>query len=128
LGEDRWRVSPESFIRDCENTDNIEARVEQFKTLIDDKPAPHWEMLFSRALSRADFFNNSIFKATVFYLGDNIELLNDLLEDGELASCTMRAEGRLLVVPAKSLKKFLELLSKHGIAHFVPEENHNTRR
>jgi hypothetical protein len=28
----------------------------------------------------------------------------------------MRAEGRLLVVPLKNQKKFLELLSRHGIA------------
>jgi hypothetical protein len=122
LDEDRWRISPESFIKDCKDEDDIKARVEQFKTLIDNKPAPHWEALFSGAVSRADLFSRSVFNASVFDLGDNIELLNDLLEDSELSGCAMRAEGRLLVVPSKSMRKFLDLLARHGIAHF-PEED-----
>jgi hypothetical protein len=31
----------------------------------------------------------------------------------------MRAEGRLLVVPLKTHKKFMDLLARHGIASII---------
>jgi hypothetical protein len=41
LGEDRWRISPRSFIAGCADTQDIEERISTFKRLIDPNPAPH---------------------------------------------------------------------------------------
>ncbi|MDR0553848.1 MAG: hypothetical protein LBG76_03485 [Treponema sp.] len=115
LGEDRWRISPRSFVAGCVKKQEIEERVKRFKRLIDAKPAPHWEALFSKALERAGFLNTNIIQATVFYVGDNRSLIEELLKDPGLSSCALRAEGGMLVVPDKQRKKFLDLLAEHGV-------------
>jgi hypothetical protein len=117
LGEDRWRVSPRSFIAGCAGKEDIAERISKFKRLIDKNPAPHWEALFSRALERAGFLNRNIVPATVYYLGDNRSLIEELLNDPSLGACALRAEGRMLVVPDKYRRKFLDFLAEHGIVY-----------
>ncbi|MDR2467975.1 MAG: hypothetical protein LBD22_03345 [Spirochaetaceae bacterium] len=118
LGEDRWRISKCSFIAGCQTKTEIEARIKKFKKLIDAKPAAHWEAFFNNALNRAGFFNKCNVPATVYQLGNDRELIEELLNDSALSSCALRAEGQMLVVPDKHKKKFLKILAEHGIAHF----------
>lgn len=117
LGEDRWRISPRSFVSGCADIQDIEERISRFKRLIDPHPAPHWEALFSQALDRADFLRRNLVPAAVYYLGDQRGLTEELLNDPALESCAMRAEGRLLVVPDKHKKKFCDLLANHGVMY-----------
>ena len=117
LGDDRWRISPRSFVSGCADIQDIEERISKFKRLIDPHPASHWEALFSQARDRADFLNRNIVPAAVYYLGDQRSLTEELLNDPALASCAMRAEGRLLVVPDKHKKKFYDLLANHGVMY-----------
>jgi hypothetical protein len=118
LGEDRWRVSPASFISGCESKKQIEDRIERFKKLIDPSPAPHWLELFDKALTRAGLFGHCRDDVLVYNLGENREIAEELLCDPELKSIVFRAEGGMLIVPVKNQKKFLALLSEHGIASF----------
>ncbi|MDR0550772.1 MAG: hypothetical protein LBG72_02005 [Spirochaetaceae bacterium] len=117
LGEDRWRISPRSFIADCASRQDIETRITKFKRLIDKTPAPHWEALFSRSLERAGLFNKNIVPATVYFLGDNRALIEELLADPALSGCAFRAEGRMLIVPEKYKRKFLDFLAAHGVVY-----------
>ncbi|MDR3342230.1 MAG: hypothetical protein LBT14_05480 [Treponema sp.] len=118
LGEDRWRISPASFIAGCTNKKQIEERVERFKALIDKNPAPHWERLFNQTLSRAGIFDTRRLDATVYTLPEDRELAGELLHDPALRAIALRAEGRSLVIPAENQRKFFALLEDHGIAHF----------
>jgi len=122
LGEDRWRVSPASFISGCETKKQIEDRIERFKKLIDPAPAPHWLELFDKALTRAGLFGHYRSDVLVYNLGENRKIAEELLRDPELKSIAFRAEGGMLIVPAKNQKKFLALLSEHGIASFFGEK------
>jgi hypothetical protein len=119
LGEDRWRISPASFIQGCEDRKQIENRIGRFKDLIDPEPAPHWEELFRLVVSRAGLFDLRRTDALVYSLPEDRALAEELLEDPELKGIVLRAEGRLLVVPAKNQRKFFARLNEHGIAHFV---------
>ncbi|MDR0494995.1 MAG: hypothetical protein LBG95_05140 [Treponema sp.] len=118
LGEDRWRVSPASFIAGCESTKQIEDRIARFKTLIDPAPAPHWLELFDKAVSRAGLFGRHRNDMLVYSLPENQKITEELLWDPELKGIALRAEGGMLLVPAKNQKKFFALLSEHGIASF----------
>jgi hypothetical protein len=118
LGEDRWRVSPASFISGCESKKQIEDRIARFKKLIDPAPAPHWLDLFDKALSRAGLFGSYHNNVLVYDLPEDRNVTEELLQDPELKSIAFRAEGRMLIVPSKNHKKFFALLNEHGIASF----------
>jgi len=122
LGEDRWRVSPASFISGCETKKHIEDRIERFKKLIDPAPAPHWLELFDKVLTRVGLFSHYRHDVLVYNLGENRKIAEELLRDPELKSIAFRAEGGMLIVPARNQKKFLALLNEHGIASFFGEE------
>jgi hypothetical protein len=118
LGENRWRISPASFIAGCDNQKYIEERIERFKALIDPDPAPHWMSLFDKVQHRAGLFDLVRTDMLVYALPPDRSLTEELLQDPQLKTIAMRAEGKLLVVPAKKQRQFFALLHEHGIAHF----------
>ena len=118
LGEDRWRISPASFITGCVNKRQITERIERFKSLIDPNPSPHWEQLFTKALVRAGLFDERCTDMLVYKLPENRELQEELLRDPEIKRIIRLVEGRMLAIAAKDSAKFYALLAEHGIAHF----------
>jgi hypothetical protein len=118
LGEDRWRISPASFLAGCVDRKDLEDRIARFRALIDPGPAPHWVSLFEKLRSRAGLFTRPEEDYFIFRLPEDRALTEELLSDRELAAVVLRAEGRLLIVPAKNEKKFFTLLGEHGIARF----------
>ena len=118
LGEDRWRISPGSFIAGCINQRQIAERVERFKLLIDRNPAPHWEQLFKKVVDRSGLFDKKRTDMLVYDLPENREIQEELLRDPEIKRIVQRVEGRMLAVAVKNQTKFYALLAEHGIAHF----------
>ena len=114
LGGDRWRISPRSFVAACSTPKDIKLRIEKFKRLIDPNPPPHWKRLFSRALGRANWMRANAVPANVYYIGNDLDFAEELLKDPALATCSFRAEGRMIVVPEPLERKFFELLAEHG--------------
>ena len=118
LGEDRWRISPASFISGCVNQRQITERVERFKMLIDPNPAPHWEQLFRKVFDRAGLFDKKRSDMLIFDLPEGREIQAELLRDPEIKRIIRRVEGNMLAVASGDQAKFFALLSEHGIAHF----------
>ncbi|MDR0760337.1 MAG: hypothetical protein LBF74_09560 [Treponema sp.] len=118
LGSNRWRISPDSFIAGCSEKKHIEERVAKFKALIDPNPAPHWLTLFEKTINRAGLFDYSLSGQLIYQLPADRSLSEELLGDPELRSLIHRAEGGLIVIPEKNLKKFQALLNAHGIVVF----------
>jgi hypothetical protein len=116
LGESRWRISAASFLSSCATRKDIENRIERFKSLIDPNPAPHWTEFFEKLKTRAGLFDHPKAGFLIFDLPADRALAEELLSDKALSSMVLRAEGRLLIVPAKNKKKFTALLAEHGIA------------
>jgi hypothetical protein len=115
LGEERWRISPASFISHCSDKADMEEQIQRFHKLIDDKPARHWEDFFAKLRGRYDIFTDAALDAVVYSLPDDNALCEELLRDPNLKGVALRAEGRLLVVPEKNKQKFAALLRDHGI-------------
>jgi hypothetical protein len=118
LGEDRWRISPASFISGCLSKRDIEDRIGRFRSLIDPDPAPHWTGLFEKLRSRSGLFGFPEDDYLIFRLPEDRALTEELLSDRNLTPVVLRAEGRLLIVPRKNEKKFFTLLGEHGITRF----------
>jgi hypothetical protein len=115
LGEERWRISPASFIANCADKTDLEKQIKRFRKLIDDKPAQHWEDFFAKLLNRYDIFSDAALEAAVYALPEDVTLCEELLRDPNIKGVAMRAEGRLLVVPEKNAHRFAALLREHGI-------------
>ncbi|GHU49131.1 hypothetical protein FACS1894200_07410 [Spirochaetia bacterium] len=117
LGENRWRISPESFISNCSDDLQIIQRINKFHDLIDANPADHWGDLFENAVFRAQIFPNKVIKADVYDFSkrEDRDRIGDLLEDPALRTVAHRAEGGFLIVEKKDQRKFQALLLKHGI-------------
>jgi len=118
LGENRWRISPASFIAGCANERQLAERIERFKMLIDKNPAPHWGQLFKKVIDRAGLFNAKRFDMVVYDLPESREIQEELLSDPEIKRVVRRVEGRMVAVAAKDQSKFFALLGEHGIARF----------
>jgi len=121
LGENRWRISPASFIDGCTNKKHITDRIERFKMLIDSNPAPHWEQLFQKVVERAGLFDRHRTDILVYDWPEKNEILEELLRNPEFKRIVRRIEGRMLAVALKDQKKFITLLNEHGIACFYKE-------
>jgi hypothetical protein len=119
LGQNRWRISPDSLIAGCVDKRQIEDRITKFKALIDPDPAPHWLALFENAVNRSGLFDSVIDYMPVYRLPPDAGIAEELLQDTEFRALVHRAAGGLIVVPEKNRKKFYAVLQKHGIAVFT---------
>ncbi|MFW5826866.1 MAG: hypothetical protein ACOCU4_02180 [Alkalispirochaeta sp.] len=114
IGEDRYRVSEASFIRDCGSPADIEHRIGEFHRLIAKEPARHWEELFSRIRDRARLFEQEE-PCVMIQLPQDPALRRLFLEDVKLASLVVRAEGGRIVVPQSNYKKLRKVLEEYGV-------------
>jgi len=115
LGEKRWKVRPETFVSGCTNQLQIQERIERFKSLIDAEPAPHWQDLFNKTLSRAGLFEKFKVEGVIYKLPPDRELLQELFSDDEIKNLAFRAEGSMIVVLKKDERRFLAALQNHAI-------------
>jgi hypothetical protein len=115
VGTNRWRISPESFIKTVSDAAGVLTLIDQFKKLICADPAPHWDALFHKVLTRVRWRIQAERRATVYDLSIDKDLAGELLKDPDLAHCANRAEGGLLVVREKDKAAFNALLARHGV-------------
>jgi hypothetical protein len=115
LGDERWRISPASFLSGCKNAADLDDNIKRFHRLIDDKPAAHWEALFEKLQKRAGLFDKNDDSAIVYELPDDRELCEELLRDSAIRNIAYRAEGGRLIIAQKNKNKFAGFLAEHGI-------------
>jgi len=115
FGEKRWRVSPSSFVSNCNTKRDITLRIEQFKTLIDSKPAPHWKAFFQKILGRVGLFSKSRSDMLIYDLPEDNIITEELLNDPQIKHIVRRIEGNMIAIFGKDENKFFTFLSEHGI-------------
>lgn len=118
LGTDRYRITEASFIRGCESKGQIEERIRKFKNLIEPEPSERWERFFATVRSRASLFADPE-PALLFRLPADLSTGRFLMQDPQLRSLVIKAEGNRVVVRGKDYRKFLKLLAERGF--FNPE-------
>jgi hypothetical protein len=121
LGDGRWKISPQSFIRECSDQEDIAKRIDSFKTLVCQNPGQHWQRLFDNVFARVGVFSQNVVNAAVFKLPADKALHEELFAEGELDGIAFRAEGGMLIVPQENQKTFLSVLASHGIVWCVKQ-------
>jgi hypothetical protein len=114
IGEDRFRISEASFIRDCQSPADIDHRIDEFHRLIAREPAGHWEGLFARVRERARLFDDEEL-CVMIQLPPDRELRRVFLEDKKVAPLVVRAEGGRIAVAQRNYKKLRKLLEEYGV-------------
>jgi hypothetical protein len=116
IGEDRFRISEASFIRDCTSPEDIEDRIVEFHRLIAKEPAGHWGELFSRVRERARLFAYEE-PCMMIQLPEDRELRRLFVEEKKLSALVVRAEGGRIVVKQHNYKKLRKALEAYGVLY-----------
>ncbi|MDY7026926.1 MAG: hypothetical protein SVR04_01375 [Spirochaetota bacterium] len=114
IGEDRFRITDASFIRDCSSFEDIERRIDEFHRLVAKEPAPHWEELFFRVKERSRLFDHEE-QCMMIQLPADGDLRRLILEEKKLSSLVVRAEGGRIVVRTQDYKKLRKALEEYGV-------------
>lgn len=118
LGSERFRVTDESFSSGCADSKAVAKKAADFRRLICDKPAPHWQRLFLRSEAKAAALGKPS-QAYVFKAPTDRDTLRALSEAPSLKGLFSRAEGGLIVVQLSDYKKFTKAAQALG---FRPQE------
>ncbi len=113
LGEERYRISAGSFIKNCMGERDIQERIERFYQLIEADPADHWRVFFDDIMQRAHSFSSRS-DCVLFSLPDDPELRRLLSTDQKISGLIVRAEGNRIAVESRQLKKFFKLVRSAG--------------
>jgi len=114
IGEDRFRVSEASFIRDCSSPEDIAHMIDEFHRLITKDPAGHWDALFTRVKARALLFEHEE-PCMMIQLPDDRELRRLFVDEKKISSLVVRAEGGRIVVRQRDYKKLRKALGAYGV-------------
>ena len=110
-----YKVTPESFLKDCNSKKDIENKIALFKDYICDAPPTNWKSFFKQMLERC----NPMLKPKKKYLllqlpAENKELQRIVLSDPKIRKYILKAEDYHILVEQDNYKKFCDILLKYG--------------
>lgn len=115
ISKNRFETSALSFLANCHTRTDVEAKISIFRQFIADKLPPLWEQFFKQLLQHCHPLKEDCIPYMHYTLPpDNRELLQLLTTDPQLRRLVIRAEGYRILVSTVDLKKFENLLKKHG--------------
>lgn len=113
----RYRLSAKAFTTGCSTKNELEAKIERFRTFILKNPGDKIERLFSLLLSRCDVVRKTPGGTTYTLLDINPKesaLHELLLGDRDIRKNTLRVEGCRLLVKTNYLPTLVSRLRKEG--------------
>lgn len=116
IGGNRYRVTADSFLCNCQGSKNIEERIALFKRYICREPSAEWNEFFetllrqSRSVTRVDEF-----KYLLYHIApEDKELQRIVSTDPVIRQYSLRAEGYLWLIEADKLKTIQKRLKECG--------------
>lgn len=113
LGNERYRVTEDSFVRGCKNFKEVEKRITTFKRLIEPEPSERWQRFFKGLRDRATLLSRSE-TAMVFDVSEKVEIARLLLQNKKLRHLCYLAEDNRIVVLFRDRQKFLQIAESEG--------------
>ena len=114
LGDTRYKVSAESFLKDCKNRKEIENKVALFKAIINGSVPTIWERFFKELLTNASAVKINKFLQTYSLPEEDKELHKIVAQDTTLKQLVLKAEGFNLLVPNENISKFKTRMKELG--------------
>ncbi len=114
LGDTRYKVSAETFLKDCKNRKEIENKIVLFKSMISGSVPTIWERFFKELLSNSSAIKINKFLQTYSLPLEDKELHKIVAQDTVLKQIVLKAEGFNLLVPNENVSKFKSRLKELG--------------
>lgn len=116
IGKQRYRVTPASFLKNCQNLDDIVNKIGLFEQYICPDPPANWKAFFDEMKRHCHPLQDiPTDRYLPFQLRENDRELQRILStDPILRQYTVRAENYLILVKAQHLKAMKERLKELG--------------
>ncbi len=108
-----FKVTSKSFLKGCENKNDIFDKIKAFKKKISDENIPVWEEFFMQIINNSQMINPSD-KYLVFELDKNRYLLELFSKDDFLKLNTIKAENFRILIERHKLNAVKEKLKEFG--------------
>jgi hypothetical protein len=113
LGEERWRFTEARFIEGCETPEKIDARIADFRRLIESEPSARWRAFFAGIKTRAAVLT-ALEAAVLLPLPADPEIRRIFTEHPRIRALVRRVEDGSVVVRADELPALCKLLASEG--------------
>lgn len=115
ISKKMYKVTAESFLKDCDCKKDIENRIALFKDYVCDKPSANWSAFFKQMIERCSPMIKPQKQYKLLQLpADNKELQRIVLSDPNIRKYILKAEDYHILVEQDNYKKFCDTLKKYG--------------
>ena len=114
FGSKRFYTDAKLFLGDCKNPTDLDHKIRIFTSIFSDKLPPKWQTFFDEISQKVNPIEEDS-DYTVFRLDqDNHSLLQLIVRDPELKRLCLKAEGFLILIANKDIKRFRKRLQTFG--------------
>ncbi len=114
VSENKFKLSPEGFLKDCTNEKSLKNKINLFKQVINKDLPPYWESYFEELIKNSRSIKSSseffVFKLPV----DNKQLLNIIVKDPDLKKIVIKAEQYHVLLKKSDKGPFISKLKSYG--------------
>ncbi len=113
ISPNKYKITPESFLRKINNKKLLEEKIEEFRSKISKTPGGIWEDLFLELLSRMSsitVLNNY----STLKLKEDKNLISFITKDEKVSKMILKAENYHIIIENNKLKEFEEILNENG--------------
>lgn len=110
-----YKVTPESFLKDCKKKEDIENHINLFKEYIEETPSANWSAFFKQLLDRCAPMLNPKKKYRLVQLpASDKELQHIMLCDSTIRKYILKAENYHVLIEEEYIPKVCAILKKYG--------------
>lgn len=110
-----YKVTPESFLKDCKKKEDVENHINLFKEYIDETPSANWSAFFKQLLDRCAPMLNPKKKYRLVQLpASDKELQHIMLCDPTIRKYILKAENYHVLIEEEYIPKVCAILKKYG--------------
>lgn len=114
IGANRFRTDSSIFLKNIRSKQELQAKIQLFKQVINQELPPNWARFFQELLYKINPFE-PVGKVEILKIpADNKELIRLVAQDQVLKDLAIKAEGFLLIVPKDKYAAFKKRLQEFG--------------
>lgn len=115
IGNHRYHVTPASFLKNCENLNDVETKEGFFHKNVCEEPSDVWKDFFHKMIMRCYPLQSPDSSYYIYKIEkNNDELLRIISTDKYIKEHTLRAEGYHLLIERKALDTVKKHLKSYG--------------
>lgn len=115
IGNKRFVVTPESFLKNCKSEDQITQKISIFKKYISNREIPVWQNFFKEMIANANKIKGCQVEFTIYKIDSTDLRLHEIIAtDPDIHDIALRAEDYTLLVRKGKQAEFNRIMKKHG--------------